>query len=377
MDTVLKNIKLEGDRTIWVVVFFLCIFSVIVVYSAVGIGDIFSHLLKLSIGIGGMYVIHKLKFKYFSRLGVLGFWFSVALLILVMVIGVSINGASRWLSISGQRFQPSDIAKLSIILYTARQLSKQRDFLGEFKGVIWYILMPVLLICMLILPANFSTAALVFVNGLVLMFIAKINLKYILGIVGIALFGGLLLYGTAKYVPLMGEIMPRSTTWVNRIDGFFSPSENYNLDEGHQSYQAKIAIHNGGIFGQGPGKSVQRYFLYSSHSDFIYAIMVEEYGLIIGAFLPILLYMILFFRAVKIANRSESQFGGLIASGLAFSLVFQAMINMAVAVGIMPVTGQTLPLISMGGTSILFTCITIGIILSVSRDSTDRNYAAV
>ncbi len=377
MDTVLRNIKLEGDRTIWVVVFFLCIFSVIVVYSAVGIDDIFSHLLKLSIGIGGMYVIHKLKFKYFSRLGVLGFWFSIALLILVMVIGVSINGASRWLSISGQRFQPSDIAKLSIILYTARQLSKQRNFLGEFKGVIWYILMPVLLICLLILPANFSTAALVFVNGLVLMFIAKINLKYILGIVGIALFGGLLLYGTAKYVPLMGEIMPRSKTWVNRIDGFFSPSENYNLDEGHQSYQAKIAIHNGGIFGQGPGKSVQRYFLYSSHSDFIYAIMVEEYGMIIGAFLPILLYMILFFRSVKIANRSESQFGGLIASGLAFSLVFQAMINMAVAVGIMPVTGQTLPLISMGGTSILFTCITIGIILSVSRDSTDRNYEAV
>ena len=249
--------------------------------------------------------------------------------------------------------------------------------MGEFKGVLWYILMPVLLICVLILPANFSTAALVFVNGLVLMFIAKINLKYILGIVGIALFGGVLLYGTAKYVPLMGEIMPRSTTWVNRIDGFLSPSENYNLDEGYQSFQAKIAIHNGGIFGQGPGKSVQRYFLYSSHSDFIYAIMVEEYGLIIGAFLPILLYMILFFRAVKIANRSESQFGGLIASGLAFSLVFQAMINMAVAVGIMPVTGQTLPLISMGGTSILFTCITIGIILSVSRDSTDRNYAAV
>jgi len=321
-----------------------------------------------------MYFIHKLKFKYFSRLGVLGFWFSIVLLILVMVIGVSINGAYRWLSISGQRFQPSDIAKLSIILYTARQLSKQRNYLGEFKGVLWYILLPILLICVLILPANFSTAALVFVNGLVLMFIAKINLKYILGIVGIALFGGLLLYGTAKYVPIMEEIMPRSATWVNRIDGFLSTSENYNLDEGYQSYQAKIAIHNGGIFGQGPGKSVQRYFLPYSSSDFIYAIMVEEYGIIIGAFLPILLYMILFFRAVKIANKSESQFGGLIASGLAFSLVFQAMINMAVAVGIMPVTGQTLPLISMGGTSILFSCITIGIILSVSKDSTDRAY---
>ena len=377
MESISKNIKLEGDRTIWGVVFFLGLFSILIVYSAAGISEIFKHVIRLSIGIGCMYLVHQLKFKYFSRLGVLGFWMSIILLICALLFGPSINAANRWLDIAGHSFQPSDIAKLSIILFVARQLSKQRDFLNEFKGVIWYVLAPIILICFLILPADFSTAVLVFANGLMLMFIAKVNLKYIFGILGIALFGGLMLYATAKYIPIMNEIMPRSTTWVSRIDGFFSPSENHNLDEGYQSNQGKIAIHKGGLFGVGPGKSVQRHFVYASSSDFIFAIMVEEYGLIIGAFLPILLYMILFFRAVRITNKSESQFGGLIASGLAFSLVFQAMINMAVAVGIMPVTGQTLPLISMGGTSILFSCITIGIILSVSRDSTDRNYETV
>ena len=375
MDFILRNIKLEGDRTIWVIVFFLCLFSVVIVYSAAGVSEIFKHIIRLAIGIGGMYLVHQLKFKYFSRIGVLGFYVSIVLLILVLFFGVTINDASRWIDIAGQRFQPSDIAKLAIILFAARQISKQRDSLNEFKGVIWYILAPIILICFLILPADLSTATLVFVNGLVLMFIAKINLKYIFGIIGIAIFGGLILYGTARYVPIMNEIMPRSETWVSRIDGFLTPSNNHTLNEGYQSNQGKIAIHKGGLFGVGPGKSVQRHFVYASYSDFIFAIMVEEYGLIFGAFFPILLYMILFYRAVKITNKSESQFGGLIASGLAFSLVFQAMINMAVAVGLLPVTGQTLPLISMGGTSILFTCITIGIILSVSRDSTDRNYA--
>ena len=374
MYKLLGYIKLEGDRTIWGVVFLLCLFSIVIVYSAAGISEIFKHIMRLGLGLACMYLAHQLKFKYFSKLGVLGFWASIILLIWVLLWGVNVNDASRWLVIAGQQFQPSDIAKLSIILFTARQLSKQRDFLDDFKGVIWHVLLPILLICILILPANFSTAALVFVNGLVLMFISKINLKYIFGIIGIALFSGLLLYGTTKFFPVMSKIMPRSVTWVNRIDGFFIPSDNHNMNAGYQVNQGKVAIHKGGFFGVGPGKSVQRNFVYASSSDFIFAIMIEEYGLIIGAFLPLLLYMILFFRAIKIATKSASLFGGLIVSGLAFSLVFQAMTNMAVAVGLFPVTGQTLPLISMGGTSILFTCITIGIILSVSRDSTDRNY---
>ena len=375
MESLLKNIRLKGDRTIWVVVFFLCLFSVLIVYSTAGISGIFKHIIRLALGLGCMYFVHQLKFKYFSRIGVLGFYVSIVFLILVLFFGVTINDASRWIDIAGQRFQPSDIAKLAVILFVARQISKQRDFLNEFKGVVWYVLAPIIIICCLILPADFSTAVLVFVNGLVLMFIAKINLKYIFGIVGIGIFGILMLYGTAKYVPSMNEVMPRSATWVSRIDGFFIPSENHALNEGYQSNQGKIAIHKGGLLGVGPGKSVQRHFVYASYTDFIFAIMIEEYGLVFGAFFPIFLYMILFYRAVKITNKSESHFGGLIASGLAFSLVFQAMINMAVAVGLLPVTGQTLPLISMGGTSILFTCITIGIILSVSRDSTDRNYA--
>ena len=374
MQKFIDYIKLEGDRTIWVVVFLLCLFSIVIVYSAAGISEIFKHIMRLGLGLACMYLAHQLKFKYFSKLGVLGFWASIILLIWVLLWGVNVNDASRWLVIAGQQFQPSDIAKLSIILFTARQLSKQRDFLDDFKGVIWHVLLPILLICILILPSNFSTAALVFVNGLVLIFISKINLKYISGIIGIALFSGLFLYGTAKFVPVMSKIMPRSLTWINRIDGFFIPSDNHNMNAGYQANQGKVAIHKGGLFGVGPGKSVQRNFVYASSSDFIFAIMIEEYGLIIGAFLPLLLYMILFFRAIKIATKSASLFGGLIASGLAFSLVFQAMTNMAVAVGLLPVTGQTLPLISMGGTSILFTCITIGIILSVSRDSTDRNY---
>ena len=254
MDSISKNIKLEGDRTIWGVVFFLGLFSILIVYSAAGISEIFKHVIRLSIGIGCMYLVHQLKFKYFSRIGVLGFWMSIILLICALLFGPSINAANRWLDIAGHSFQPSDIAKLSIILFVARQLSKQRDFLNEFKGVIWYVLAPIILICFLILPADFSTAVLVFANGLMLMFIAKVNLKYIFGILGIALFGGLMLYATAKYVPIMNEIMPRSTTWVSRIDGFFSPSENHNLDEGYQSNQGKIAIHKGGLFGVGPNE---------------------------------------------------------------------------------------------------------------------------
>ena len=179
MYKLLGYIKLEGDRTIWGVVFLLCLFSIVIVYSAAGISEIFKHIMRLGLGLACMYLAHQLKFKYFSKLGVLGFWASIILLIWVLLWGVNVNDASRWLVIAGQQFQPSDIAKLSIILFTARQLSKQRDFLDDFKGVIWHVLLPILLICILILPANFSTAALVFVNGLVLMFISKINLKYI------------------------------------------------------------------------------------------------------------------------------------------------------------------------------------------------------
>jgi len=373
MSSWIKNINLEGDRTIWGVVLALSLFSVLVVYSTAGWYFLFNHIIKLLLGLFAMYVVHKIKFQYFSKLGQIGFLFSLVLLVLVLLIGVSINGASRWLQIAGQQFQPSDVAKLAILIYMARQISKQREYLHNFKDLIWYVLGPLVLVCALILPNNFSTAALVFINGLVLMFVGKIRLKFIVGIVGVAFVGALIIYGAAKFTPLGTKIMPRSATWVSRIDSFFIDVEGDEQTKDFQQTQALVAIQNGGVMGVGPGKSTQRSILPYSSSDFIYAIIIEEYGLF-GGVMALLFYLILMFRAIRIALRVESVFGSLLTIGLMFSLVFQALINMLVSVEVLPVTGQTLPLISMGGTSIVFSCIAIGIVLSVSRDATDRTY---
>ena len=375
MKTFIKNINLEGDKVIWAIVLALSIFSVLVVYSTAGWKFLFSHLIKLSIGLFFLYQVHKIKFKYFAKIGVLGFVISIILLILVFIMGVTVNGASRWLSIAGFQFQPSDIAKLSILLFMARQLSKYRNEIKDFTKLFLYVLAPLIVICALILPNNFSTSALIFLNGLVLMYVGRVKIKYIASIIGIGFIGALLIYGFAKTYPQStNKIMPRSTTWVNRIDSYISTEKKQELDQDYQQQQALVAIYNGGFSGVGPGKSTQRNILPYSSSDFIFAIMVEEYGFIIGAVMPILFYLILFYRALRIAIKITSVFGGLLCVGLMFSLVFQAFINMLVSVGFLPVTGQTLPLISMGGTSILFTCITVGIILSVSNDTSDRQY---
>jgi cell division protein FtsW len=373
MSSWIKNINLEGDKTIWGVVLALSLFSILVVYSTAGWHFLFSHVTKLLLGLSAMYVVHKIKFKYFSKLGQLGFVFSLFLLVLVLLIGVSVNGASRWLQIAGQQFQPSDVAKLAILVYMGRQISKQREYLHDFKDLLWYVLGPLLLVCALILPNNFSTAALVFINGLVLMFVGKIRFKFIAGIIGFAFVCALTIYATAKFTPLGTKIMPRSATWVSRIDSFFVDAEGDEQTKDFQQTQALVAIQNGGVMGVGPGKSTQRSILPYSSSDFIYAIIIEEYGLF-GGIMALLFYLILMFRAIRIALRVESVFGSLLATGLMFSLVFQALINMLVSVEVLPVTGQTLPLISMGGTSIVFSCIAIGIVLSVSRDATDRAY---
>lgn len=371
----LKNIQLEGDKVIWGVVFALSIFSILLVYSTAGWNFLFNHLIKLFIGLFFLYQVHKIKFKYFAKIGVLGFFISIVLLILVFIMGVTVNGASRWLSIAGFQFQPSDIAKLSILLFMARQLSKYRADIKNFKYLSFYILLPLFVICALILPNNFSTSALIFLNGLVLMYVAKVNIKHIISIISVGIFGASLIYIVAKTNPeFTNQFMPRSSTWVSRIDSYFVNEKQQELNQDYQQQQALVAIYNGGFSGKGPGKSTQRNLLPYSSSDFIFAIMVEEYGLIVGALLPILLYLILFYRALRIANKITSVFGGLLCVGLMFSLVFQAFINMLVSVGVLPVTGQTLPLISMGGTSILFTCITVGIILSVSNDTSDRRY---
>ncbi len=265
-----------------------------------------------------MYVVHKIKFKYFSKLGQIGFFFSLVLLVLVLLIGVSINGASRWLNIAGFQFQPSDVAKLAILIYMARQISIQRDYLHNFKDLAWYVLGPLVLVCVLILPNNFSTSALVFINGLVLMFVGKIRLKFIAGIIAFSFVAALTIYSVAKFTNLGTKIIPRSATWVSRIDSFFIDAEGDEQTKDFQQTQALVAIQNGGITGLGPGKSTQRSIVPFSSSDFIYAIIIEEYGLF-GGVMALLFYLILMFRAIRIALRIESVFGSLLTIGLIFS----------------------------------------------------------
>jgi cell division protein FtsW len=371
----IKNINLKGDRGIWSTVIILSFLSVLLVYSTEGAKYFFGHLIRIILGVFCLYQVHKIKFKYFANIGMIIYFFSLLLLILVLVMGVNVNGASRWLSFGGMQFQPSDIAKLAVLIFMARQLSKYREEIKSFKYFLLYVLTPLVIVCLLILPNNLSTAILVFVNGLVLMIIAKVRSKFILGICGSAIFLSMILYSSAKFFPeSVSKIMPRSATWVSRVDAYFIKADGSDLNKDYQQRQAMVAIYNGGLSGLGPGKSTQRNILPYSSSDFIFAIMVEEYGLLFGGFLPILLYLILLQRSIAIASKTSSLFGGLLSIGLMFSLVLQAFVNMLVAVGVFPVTGQTLPLISMGGTSILFTCITIGIVLSISGDSTDRNY---
>jgi cell division protein FtsW len=368
-----ENIKLKGDKTIWIIVFALSLFSVMVVYSAAGWADLTSHIVKLSIGLIAMYIVHLIPFKYFSKLGQIGYFTSLLLLLLVLVIGISINGASRWVNIAGLQFQPSDVAKLTVILYMARQISINRDNLKGIKEFVWYILAPLVIVCALILPNNFSTSALVFINGLVLMFVGRIKLNFIAKVLGLSFLAAVLIYGAAKFTPFGTKIIPRSATWVSRIDSYFVDNGAELMDKDYQQTQALVAIQNGSLLGVGPGKSTQRSILPYSESDFIFAIILEEYGLI-GGVIVLLCYLILLFRAIKISLKIDSIFGSLIVIGLMFSLVFQALINMLVSVEIMPVTGQTLPLISMGGTSLVFTFIAIGIVLSVSRNSLEGEY---
>jgi cell division protein FtsW len=373
MSSMFENIKLKGDKTIWIIVFALSLFSVMVVYSAAGWADLTSHIVKLSIGLIAMYIVHLIPFKYFSKLGQIGYFTSLLLLLLVLVIGISINGASRWVNIAGLQFQPSDVAKLTVILYMARQISINRDNLKGIKEFVWYILAPLVIVCALILPNNFSTSALVFINGLVLMFVGRIKLNFIAKVLGLSFLAAVLIYGAAKFTPFGTKIIPRSATWVSRIDSYFVDNGAELMDKDYQQTQALVAIQNGSLLGVGPGKSTQRSILPYSESDFIFAIILEEYGLI-GGVIVLLCYLILLFRAIKISLKIDSIFGSLIVIGLMFSLVFQALINMLVSVEIMPVTGQTLPLISMGGTSLVFTFIAIGIVLSVSRNSLEGEY---
>jgi cell division protein FtsW len=368
-----KDIK--GDRVIWIVVILLCIFSLLAVYSSTGTlaykkqhGNteyyLFKHFMILVFGLGLMYFTHLVKYTYYSRISQIGLLLTIPLLLVTLLSGTNLNEASRWLTVPilNLTIQSSDIAKLFLIMYLARVLSKKQELVQDFRKGFLPVIIPVILITILILPANFSTAAILFVTCLVLMFIGRISMKYMISLGVLGIIGIVLIFALSKTFP---NLFPRGTTWVARVDHFINKEE-ADPDATYQVDQAKIAIVSGGILGKSPGRSTQRNFLPHPYSDFIFAIIIEEYGLVGGSFV-LLLYLILFFRVIRIGSRSPGNFGTLLSIGIGFSLVFQAFINMAVAVNLFPVTGQTLPLVSMGGTSIWFTCISLGIILSVSR----------
>jgi cell division protein FtsW len=371
MTTILKNIK--GDKVIWVVVILLSIVSLLAVYSSSGMlayrkqgGNTEYYLYKqfflLLFGFGLMYVTHLIRYTYFSRISQIGLILSIGLLIYTMIHAESVNNARRWDDIFGISYQSSDIVKLFLIMSLARALSKKQEMVHNFRSGFLPIILPVILVCALILRDNFSTAAILFVTCLVLMFIGRIKLTFIFSVIGLGLVSVAFIFILAKTFP---EVFPRGDTWIKRIETF-SNNDKASPDAVYQVTQSKIAIASGGLLGKSPGKSTQKNFLPHAESDFIFAIIIEEYGLAGGAFI-VLLYCILFFRVVRIAMKCQGSFGAFLAIGIGFSLVFQALINMAVAVHLFPVTGQTLPLISMGGTSIWLTSISIGIILSVSR----------
>ncbi|MDB9960645.1 FtsW/RodA/SpoVE family cell cycle protein [Oceanihabitans sp.] len=373
MQTLFNNIK--GDRLIWAIAALLAIFSFLPVYSAAsnlayvgGSGNTFSyfvkHFMHLFLGFTIMYGVHKIPYRYFRGLSMIMLPVVFVLLIMTMLQGTTIEGAnaSRWIQIPivNMSFQTSTLAAVILMVYVARYMSKIQDKEITFAETILPLWVPVFLILILILPANFSTAAIMFVMTVILVFLGGYPIRYLAVIIGTGIAALVLFVIVAKAFP---EAMPnRIDTWMSRIESF-SNGEDSEAD--YQIEKAKIAIASGGIQGLGPGKSIQKNFLPQSSSDFIYAIIVEEYGLI-GGFALMILYMWLLFRIVIVAQKSETVFGKLLVLGVGLPIVFQAMINMAVAVELFPVTGQTLPLISSGGTSIWMTCLAVGIILSVS-----------
>jgi cell division protein FtsW len=370
MPTVIKR-YFKGDPVIWAVIILLSVFSLLAVYSSTGSlayrfqgGNTSYYILKhttiLAMGIVITYVTHLIPYKYFSRISQLLLMISIPLLLVTLVYGVTRNQASRWLSVPGLSltFQTSDIAKLAIVMYTARILSKKQENIRDFKGAFRPLIVPLLLVCALVMPANLSTAMLIFATAFILMFIGRVNLKYLFGMVGIIV----VLLGIFIAVALSADWEGRIGTWKNRIESYANSGDANN----YQVNQAKIAIVSGGLVKLRPGKSIQRNFLPHPYSDFIYAIIIEEYGLA-GGIIVLALYLYLLFRAAVLVRKSSRTFPAFLAIGLAVMITFQALINMAVVVNLLPVTGQPLPMISMGGSSLLFTCVALGIIQSVSR----------
>ena len=375
MKTLISNLK--GDKGIWSFVALLALFSFMPVFSASsnlafmnnGTGNTLSYLIKhavhIIVGFFMIYRLHKMPYHYFRAISKILLPVVWLLLAYTMFRGTVIDGAnaSRWIQVPfvGITFQTSTVASIVLMIYVARYLSKTKETPVTFKNSFWELWTPVGITIGLILPANFSTAALIFSMVILLVFIGKYPLKYIGSIILLGVF-------TLSFFVLVVKAFPnafpnRVDTWISRIENFTSDKPD---EDDYQIEKAKIAIASGGIYGVGPGKSVQKNFLPQSSSDFIFAIIVEEYGLI-GGLGVLTLYMLLFFRFIIAAHKANSMFGKLLVVGLGFPIIFQALINMGVAVELLPVTGQTLPLISSGGSSIWMTSIAIGIILSVTK----------
>lgn len=364
--------QLKGDRMIWMITLLLGLLSLLAVYSATGIlafkyrgGNTEFYLLKqvgmLGLGFFILYLCYLMHYKRYNVFAPYLLVIAGALLFYTLFFGADINQARRWIQIPviGLTFQTSDFAKIALITYVARAISAKQSYIKDFKEAFLPIIVPVVVICGLIAPADLSSSLLLFFTCLLLMFAGRVDPKYIL----LTLVIGILVF---SFLIILGKAFPdfiRSETWANRFGAFVNQSdEEYML---HVN-QSKIAIARGGLFGVGPGNSLQRNYLPHPYSDFIYSIIIEEYGLF-GGFVVMMLYITFFLRCVRLVTRSPKAFGAMLALGLSLILTFQALANMAVAVHLVPVTGLTLPLISMGGTSTIFTCISIGMILSVSK----------
>ena len=376
MKQLLSNLK--GDKVIWSFLALLALFSFMPVFSASTnlafgrdgdgntLGYLVKHLAHLGMGFMIIYFVHKVPFHYFRVISRIGLPFVWGLLALTLFKGTHIGGAnaSRWLQVPfiGISFQTSSIAAIILYIYVARYLSKTRETPITFQASLLELWVPVFITLALILPANFSTTALMFAMVVMVAFIGKYPIKYIGFIIGMAIAGLVFFVLISKAFP-DSKFFNRVGTWGSRIENFSSDKPG---EDDYQIEKAKIAIASGNLYGLGPGKSVQRHFLPQSSSDFIFAIIIEEYGLI-GGLLVLGLYLLLLFRFVIAAHKATTLFGKLVVISLGFPMIFQALINMAVAVELLPVTGQTLPLISSGGSSIWMTCFALGIIINVTK----------
>ncbi|MEO6731507.1 MAG: FtsW/RodA/SpoVE family cell cycle protein [Ferruginibacter sp.] len=381
--------RTKGDRVIWAIVIILTLMSLLVVYSSTGSlaykysksteSYLFKQFTFIILGVIIIYFAHKVNYTIYSRVALILFLISIPLLIYTYFFGATLNEGSRWikLPVINMTFQTSDLAKLALFMYLSRQLSKKQKVIKDFRKGFLPIIIPVAIICLLIAPANLSTAVLVAGTSFMLMFIGRVNTKHMLLTLGIAMIPIVILFlvavkyydkedGKSKDLPAMFS-SGRVPTWISRIQTFVYSRKGDGNEKSYQVNQAKIAIASGGWFGRGPGNSNARNFLPHSYSDFIFAIILEEYGLVGGAFI-VFIYLLFLYRCIRLYRKCPFAFGAFLALALSFTLVIQAIANMGVNVNVFPNTGVTLPLVSMGGSSFLFTCLSIGIILSVARN---------